>query len=59
MLIHELDDGTLLLCQATPRKWLEDGKKIEIERAPDLLRQLDRHPGESGGQGRRSAPRST
>ncbi len=34
MLIHELDDGTLLLLQATPRQWLEDGKAIEVERAP-------------------------
>ena len=34
MLIHELDDDTLLLLQATPRKWLEDGKTIEVERAP-------------------------
>jgi len=34
MLIHELDDGSLLLLQATPRKWLEDGKRIEVQRAP-------------------------
>ena len=34
LLIHERDDNSLLLCQATPRKWLEDGKKIEIGRAP-------------------------
>ena len=34
MLIHEMDDDTLLLLQATPRKWLEDGKTIEVERAP-------------------------
>jgi len=47
ILIHELDDAstslsmvspsnhnTLLLLQATPRKWLEDGKRIEVERAP-------------------------
>ena len=34
MLIHELDDDTLLLLQATPRKWLEDGKQIRVERAP-------------------------
>lgn len=34
MLIHELDDGTLLLFQATPRKWLEDDQRIKIERAP-------------------------
>ena len=34
MLIHERDDGSLLLCQATPRKWLADGKHIVVERAP-------------------------
>ncbi|MEW5979464.1 MAG: hypothetical protein AB1898_27020 [Acidobacteriota bacterium] len=34
MLIQEGDDGALLLAQATPRKWLENGQKIEIERAP-------------------------
>jgi hypothetical protein len=40
MLIHELDDGTLLLLQATPRKWLEDGKTIRIERAPTYYGRL-------------------
>jgi len=34
MLIRELDDDTLLLLQASPRKWLEDGKKIAVLRAP-------------------------
>jgi hypothetical protein len=34
MLIHEQDDNTLLLLQATPRKWLEDGKQIRLERVP-------------------------
>jgi hypothetical protein len=36
MLIHERDDDSLLLGQAVPRKWLENGKKIEIEQAPTL-----------------------
>jgi hypothetical protein len=40
MLIHELDDNTLLLLQATPRQWLEDGKKIEVERAPTYYGEL-------------------
>jgi hypothetical protein len=40
MLIRELDDDTLLLLQATPRKWLEDGKTIEIERAPTYYGRL-------------------
>jgi hypothetical protein len=34
MLIREQDDDTLFLCQATPRPWLEDGKRIEVHRAP-------------------------
>ena len=34
MFIHELDDDTLLLMQATPRRWLEHGRRIEVERAP-------------------------
>jgi hypothetical protein len=34
MLIHERDDGTLVLAQATPRAWLRDGEKIELERVP-------------------------
>src|SRR5215469_16664071 len=34
MLVREVDDHTLLLAQATPRKWLEDGKKIEVRKAP-------------------------
>jgi len=34
MLIHERDDGTLLLLQATPRPWLADGQQIAVERAP-------------------------
>jgi hypothetical protein len=41
MLIHETDDNTLLLCQATPRKWLEDGKQIRIERAPTYYGRLN------------------
>jgi hypothetical protein len=36
MLIHECDGGVLLLLQATPRPWLADGQRIEIERAPTL-----------------------
>ena len=34
LLIREQDDDTLLLCQATPRAWLENGKRIEVRRAP-------------------------
>jgi hypothetical protein len=34
MLVHERDDGTLVLAQATPRPWLADGKNIVVRRAP-------------------------
>jgi hypothetical protein len=34
MLVREVDDHTLILAQATPRAWLEDGKEISVERAP-------------------------
>jgi hypothetical protein len=34
MLLREVDDHTLLLGQATPRKWLEDGQRIQVQRAP-------------------------
>jgi hypothetical protein len=33
MLIRESDD-TLVLAQAAPRAWLENGKRIEVQRAP-------------------------
>ncbi len=34
MLVREGDDDSLLLCQAAPRPWLEEGKRIEVRRAP-------------------------
>jgi hypothetical protein len=34
MLVRELDDDSLLLLQATPRKWLADGRQIEVKKAP-------------------------
>lgn len=40
MLIHELDDGSLLLLQATPRKWLAEGQQIVVERAPTYFGEL-------------------
>jgi len=40
MLIRELDNDTLLLLQATPRKWLQDGKTIEIKHAPTYYGKL-------------------
>lgn len=40
MLIHEPDDESLFLFQATPRRWLEDGKRIEIRHAPSVFGKL-------------------
>lgn len=34
MLIHESDDDSLLVAGFTPRRWLEDGKRIEVRGAP-------------------------
>jgi hypothetical protein len=34
MLLREEDDHTLFLAQATPRAWLEDGKRISVKNAP-------------------------
>ncbi|HWA93852.1 MAG TPA: hypothetical protein VG844_04560 [Terracidiphilus sp.] len=34
MLVRERDTHTLLLCQAAPRAWLNDGKTIQVKRAP-------------------------
>jgi len=34
MLVRECGDDSLLLLQATPRKWLQQGKTITVERAP-------------------------
>jgi hypothetical protein len=34
MLVREADDHTLLLSQAVPRAWLQDGKEISVKGAP-------------------------
>jgi len=34
MLVREMDDHTLVLSQAAPRAWLEDGKRISVRNAP-------------------------
>ncbi len=52
MLIRELDDNSLLLGQATPRKWLEDGKTIEVERAPTYYGTLSASIESQAGLGR-------
>jgi hypothetical protein len=44
---YDLDDDgradTLRLCFATPRRWLEDGKKIVVERAPTQFGDVSFH----------------
>jgi len=43
MLFREMDDHTLLVALATPRKWLEDGRKLmSIERRRISVRRLSR-----------------
>lgn len=37
MLVREKDDHTLILGQATPRAWLQDGKVISVKNAPTWL----------------------
>jgi hypothetical protein len=37
MLVTERDDGALVIAQATPRAWLRDGEKIELERVPTFF----------------------
>lgn len=37
MLIDERGMDTLLICQATPRPWLEDGKRIKVLNAPTVF----------------------
>lgn len=34
MLVREADESTLLIGQATPRAWLQDGKRITVKAAP-------------------------
>jgi hypothetical protein len=47
MLVRETDDDNLLLGQAVPRKWLEDGKRIRVQKAPtwfgNVSYQIDSH----------------
>ena len=40
MLVREADGDTLLLGQATPRKWLEAGKRIAVQNAPTYFGKL-------------------
>lgn len=43
MLVHETDDGGLALGLATPRAWLEDGKRIDVSRAPTYFGPVSFH----------------
>jgi 3',5'-cyclic AMP phosphodiesterase CpdA len=43
MLIHETDDGGLVLGLATPRAWLADGKEIDVQNAPTYYGELSMH----------------
>jgi hypothetical protein len=43
MLIHESDDGGLVLGLATPRAWLADGKEIDVQNAPTYYGDLSMH----------------
>jgi hypothetical protein len=55
MLIHERNDGAIILGLAAPRAWLEDGKKIEIRRAPTWYGALSMMIDSSARQGRINA----
>jgi hypothetical protein len=55
MLIHERDDGALVLGLATPRAWLGEGKTIEVERAPTYYGQLSMRIRSSAASGRIAA----
>jgi len=43
MLLRELDDRTLLIAQATQRKWLANGQRIDVQRAPTYFGQVSFH----------------
>lgn len=43
LLIREFETNSLLLGQATPRAWLEDGKTIDIRQAPTHFGPVDFH----------------
>ena len=61
MLVRERDDDVLVLAQATPRAWLRDGQKIELERVPTYYGAVSatlREPAHRAGRdpGRRAHP---
>ena len=55
MLIHERDDGALVLGLAAPRAWLADGKEIRVERAPTYYGTMSMTMASQAGAGRITA----
>jgi hypothetical protein len=55
MLVREVDDHTLILGQAAPRRWLEDGKEIEVSGAPTYFGPVSVRVHSDAGTGRISA----
>jgi hypothetical protein len=43
MLLHETDDGSLILGLGTPRAWLADGKRIDVKDAPTYFGKVSFH----------------
>jgi len=43
MLVHETEDGGLVLGLGTPRAWLEDGKQIDVSGAPTYFGPVSFH----------------
>ncbi|HXE11654.1 MAG TPA: hypothetical protein VN633_06020 [Bryobacteraceae bacterium] len=55
LLLREFDDHTLILGQATPRNWLADGKRIEVDHAPTYFGNVSFHIASHAGSGTISA----
>jgi hypothetical protein len=55
MLVREVDEDTLLIGQAAPRKWLGHGKRIRVTRAPTYFGELSFTIESFADQGRISA----
>lgn len=52
MLIREMNDDSLFLAQATPRKWLDNGQRIEVRNAPTYFGKLSFTIDSRVGEGR-------
>jgi hypothetical protein len=51
MLVRESDDHTLMLMQAVPRAWLDDGKRIAVKDAPTWFGNVSYEVQSSAGSG--------